>query len=136
MHMRLLLLGIIALFMTGCSMQKSSDVDQSKFTDMRLNKPGQPQKPRQQTLPSVRVVEKTEDLLGAPFKDLGIVSGESCRQTLQDPPASMPIAKKRMATKAAYKNANAVLLHECQIVTGLGCYQSAICEGTALLITQ
>ena len=41
-----------------------------------------------------------------------------------------------MATKAAYKNANAVLLHECQIVTGLGCYQSAICEGTALLITK
>lgn len=94
MHMRLLLIGIMALFMTGCSMQKSSDVDQSKFTDMRLNKPGQPPKPRSQTLPSVRIVEKTEDLLGAPFKDLGIVAGESCRQTLQDPPASLPIAKK------------------------------------------
>ena len=36
MHMRLLLIGIIGAFMTGCSMQKSSDVDQSKFTDMRL----------------------------------------------------------------------------------------------------
>ncbi len=120
-------------------MQKSSDVDQSKFTDMRLNKPGQPQKPKQQTLSPVRIVEKTEDLLGAPFKDLGVVAGESCRQTLQDPPSQAYLLRKKNGYQSGFiKNANAVLLHECQIQSqaGMGCYQSAICEGSALLITQ
>lgn len=137
MHMRWLLIGIMALFITGCSTpEPPSEIDQSQFTDMRLNKPAQPQKPKPQPRVPARVVEQPEDLLGAPFKDLGIVAGQSCRKREQDPPASIPMAKKRMAAKATAKSANAVLLHQCQIISDSSCYESAVCEGTALLITQ
>lgn len=43
--------------MTGCSMKHLMLISLS--LDMRLNKPGQP-KPKQQTLSSVRIVEKQD----------------------------------------------------------------------------
>lgn len=38
-----------------------------------------------------------------------------------------------MQIRASYMKANAVLLHDCQIVSGVaGCYQQAVCQGSAL----
>lgn len=42
----------------------------------------------------VKVIDKTEALLGKPFKDLGIVSGISCQPNRQDPSVSIPKEKK------------------------------------------
>nr|WP_181994370.1 Rcs stress response system protein RcsF [Arsenophonus endosymbiont of Bemisia tabaci] len=42
----------------------------------------------------VKIIDKTEVLLGKPFKDLGIVSGISCQPNRQDPSVNIPVAKK------------------------------------------
>ncbi|HGJ5860058.1 MAG TPA: Rcs stress response system protein RcsF [Arsenophonus nasoniae] len=82
----------------------------------------------------VKVIDKTEALLGKPFKDLGIVSGISCQPNRQDPSVSIPKAKKNMLKKASSLGANIVLLHRCEIISTPDCYQTAICEGSALNI--
>ncbi|MDE9591150.1 Rcs stress response system protein RcsF, partial [Xenorhabdus bovienii] len=58
------------------------------------------------------------------------------RNTLQDRPASIATARQNMLAKAASLNANAVLLHQCALLSGQGCYQMAICEGSALSINN
>ncbi|CDL82171.1 Rcs stress response system protein RcsF [Xenorhabdus szentirmaii] len=115
--MRMLSLCVMVLFMAGC--QSAPDqIDQAHVSSY------------------VRLYTQADELLNSSFKELGIVAGESCRNTPQDPPASMTAARQRMLTKASSLNANAVLLHQCAIVSGQGCYQAAICEGTALLTTN
>ncbi|KMJ46752.1 Rcs stress response system protein RcsF [Xenorhabdus khoisanae] len=130
--MRVLPICFMALFMVGCT-SLSTQVDKSSTSDSELKR----QSVKKSKTPSyVRLYTKTDELLGLPFKDLGIVAGESCRSTLQDPPASIAIARQNMLAKANYLNANAVLLHKCAILPGQGCYQIAICEGSALLTTN
>ncbi|WP_445495012.1 Rcs stress response system protein RcsF [Photorhabdus sp. SF281] len=115
-------------------MQQTTFPDSSQLSDMRLKNPLTGE--RKHSSLSVKLYTKSEELLGVPFKDLGIVSGQSCRGSLQDPPANLTVARNQMITKAAYLDADAVLLHRCEILSGQGCYQIAICEGSALLITQ
>ncbi|WP_119712207.1 Rcs stress response system protein RcsF [Arsenophonus endosymbiont of Aleurodicus floccissimus] len=43
----------------------------------------------------VKIIDKTEALLGKPFKDLDIVSGISCQPNRQAPGVSIPIARKK-----------------------------------------
>ncbi|ANM80287.1 hypothetical protein SL267_37620 [Serratia marcescens] len=75
--------------------------------------------------------------MGKPFRDLGEVSGESCQTTVQDSPPNLATARKRMQIRASYMKANAVLLHDCQIVSGVaGCYQQAVCQGSALNVSS
>jgi len=85
---------------------------------------------------NVKLMNSPEELLGMPFKDLGVVSGESCRESVQSPPANLNTAKNSMLTQAAYIAADAVLLHQCQTMTSPGCYQATICEGSALQIVE
>jgi RcsF protein len=85
----------------------------------------------------VKLYKSAEELVGQPFRDLGEVSGESCQTTVQDSPPNMATARKRMQIRASYMKANAVLLHDCQIVSGVaGCYQQAICQGSALNVSS
>ncbi|KER03627.1 Rcs stress response system protein RcsF [Photorhabdus temperata] len=132
--MRKLFISLLALFITGCSMQQTAFTDSSQLSDMKLKQVLTEEKKNLSS--SVKLYTKNEELLNAAFKDLGIVSGQSCRGSLQDPPANIAVARNQMITKAAHLNANAVLLHQCEMLSGQGCYQIAICEGSALLITQ
>ncbi|MFD0709799.1 Rcs stress response system protein RcsF [Photorhabdus akhurstii] len=132
--MRRLLASLLVLSITGCSIQQTTFTDSSQLSDMRLTRLSTGEKKHFSS--SVKLYTKSEELLSASFKDLGIVSGQSCRNSLQDPPANITVARNQMITKAAYLDANAVLLHQCEILSGQGCYQIAICEGSALLITQ
>ncbi|MBI6548965.1 Rcs stress response system protein RcsF [Xenorhabdus lircayensis] len=130
--MRVLPICFMTLFMVGCT-SLPTQVDKTNMPDSKL-KHRSAKKNKESSY--VRLYTKTDELLGLPFKDLGIVAGESCRSTLQDPPANIATARQNMLAKAAYLNANAVLLHQCAILSGQGCYQIAICEGSALLTTN
>ncbi|PHM22765.1 Rcs stress response system protein RcsF [Xenorhabdus ehlersii] len=130
--MRVLPICFIALFIAGCTSSPTQS-NKSGISDPKLKH----QSVKKSKMPSyVHLYTKPDELLGLPFKELGIVAGESCRNTLQDSPASIATARQNMLTKASYLNANAVLLHQCAILPGQGCYQIAICEGTALLTTN
>ncbi|MDC9590770.1 Rcs stress response system protein RcsF [Xenorhabdus sp. XENO-10] len=130
--MRMLAICFMAFFIAGCTSLPTQS-DKSDMPDSKLKH----QSVKKNKVPSyVRLYTKPDELLGLPFKELGIVAGESCRSTLQDSPASIATARQKMLAKASYLNANAVLLHQCAILSGQGCYQTAICEGSALLTTN
>ncbi|BET98165.1 Rcs stress response system protein RcsF [Xenorhabdus taiwanensis] len=130
--MRALPICLITLFIAGCT-SPSTQFNKSGMSDPKLKH----QSVKKSKVSSyVHLYTKPDELLGVPFKELGIVAGESCRNTLQDSPASIVTARQNMLTKASYLNANAVLLHQCAILPSQGCYQIAICEGTALLTTN
>ncbi|MDC9594943.1 Rcs stress response system protein RcsF [Xenorhabdus sp. IM139775] len=130
--MRMLSVCFMALFIAGCS-SLPTQFNKSDMPDSKLKHQSDE---KNRALSYVRLYTKPDELAGLPFKDLGIVAGESCRSTLQDSPASIATARQNMLAKAAYLNANAVLLHQCAILPGQGCYQIAICEGSALLTTH
>jgi RcsF protein len=110
----------MALFMVGCtSLDKT---DEAGFYSTLEN----------QSATYVRLYSKPDELSGSSYKELGIVAGESCRSTLQDPPASIATARQKMLAKASSLKANGVLLRQCALMSGQGCYQIAICEGTAI----
>ncbi|WP_340608951.1 Rcs stress response system protein RcsF [Xenorhabdus bharatensis] len=130
--MRMLPVCFMALFIVGCT----SLPTQINKTDRQGSEAEQYPALRNKEATYVRLYKKPDELLGSPFKDLGIVAGESCRNTFQDPPASIATARQKMLAKASSLNANAVLLHQCAIMSGQGCYQIAICEGTAIRTTN
>lgn len=133
--MRVLPLCVLALTLTGCSL---------------LQKPYQPVKPLPQSTSSkpavtkpntsaapVKVYTDAAELVSKPFRDLGEVYGNDCQSSNQDSPPNIATARKRMQIRASGMNANAVLLHKCEIVTGAqGCYRQAICQGSALKISN
>lgn len=130
--MRLLLLTLAAFILAGCGMNHQNP--NKGFTSMKLSKPVQVvTKP---DTAKVKLMNSPEELLGMPFKDLGVVSGESCRDSVQSPPANLSSAKNSMLTQAAYIAADAVLLHQCQTVASPGCYQATICEGSAIQLVE
>ncbi|OTA16630.1 membrane protein [Xenorhabdus vietnamensis] len=130
--MRVLAICFMAFFMAGCT-SLQTQLDKSDVPDSKLKYQSTKEN---KTSSYVRLYTKPDELLGLTFKELGIVAGESCRSTLQDSPASIATARQKMLAKASYLNANAVLLHQCAILSGQGCYQIAICEGSALLTTN
>ncbi|UNH24716.1 Rcs stress response system protein RcsF [Moellerella wisconsensis] len=131
--MRTLLLALTALSLSGCGInQYIHKNSQPDFTDMKLTKPqARVAIPKS---PTVKLFSSPDELLGKPFKDLGVVSGQTCRETVQSPPTNIKLAQIQMLNKAAYIAADAVLLHQCQTMSAAGCYQAAICEGSALQI--
>ncbi|MCK8586415.1 colanic acid biosynthesis protein RcsF [Yersinia ruckeri] len=135
--MRALPLCLLALSLTGCSMLQNGSSTNER---MLPNKPQPTIKNTQASAPRpapVKLYKTAEELVGKPFRDLGEVSGESCQTSAQDSPPNIATARKRMQIKASYIKANAVLLHECQILSGVpGCYQQAICQGSALNVSS
>lgn len=90
----------------------------------------------QRPLPA-KLYKNAEDLVGKPFRNLGEVYGSTCQVNLQDPPPNLAEARKEMLMRAAYMKANGVLLHQCEMVRHVaGCYQQAVCQGTALKVSQ
>lgn len=133
--MRLLLPTLMIFVLTGCGMNQSIHQNSDKsFSSMKLPKSAPQEKAIEKS--KVKLLNSPEELLGMPFKDLGVVSGESCREDLQSPPVNLAAAKNSMLVKAAYVEADAVLLHQCQTMTSTGCYQAAICEGSAIQIIK
>ncbi|MDR5616470.1 Rcs stress response system protein RcsF [Arsenophonus sp.] len=127
-----LLLCCLTLCISGCNVLSPAEYNKP---DNSLKNPKniiKKKSPHKRSV--VKIIDKTEVLLGKPFKDLGIVSGISCQPNRQDPSVSIPVAKKNMLKKASSLGANSVLLHRCEIISTPDCYQTAICEGSALNI--
>lgn len=133
--MRFLPLCLIALSLTGCSLlhkpyQPITPLPQSTQTESAKAKPATPAAP-------VRLYTDAADLVGKPFRDLGEVYGDDCQSSTQDSPPNIATARKRMQIKASGMKANAVLLHKCEIVSSAqGCYRQAICQGSALKVSN
>jgi RcsF protein len=88
---------------------------------------------------SIPLYKNNAELNNKSVKNLGEVSGTSCQISLQDPPPSLRLASKNMQDSASISystRVNGILLESCQIVGGMGgCYQQAICQGSALNIS-
>lgn len=134
--MRVLPLCLLALSLTGCSMlQKSPEPISSSTTQPTPTEPARA-KPAPRPAP-VKLFTDATDLVSKPFRDLGEVSGEDCQSSTQDSPPNINTARKRMQVRASGMKANAVLLHKCEIVTSSqGCYRQAICQGSALKVSD
>ena len=118
--MRALPICLLALMLSGCSMLSRSPVEPAQSTATPPVK-SEPSKPRATRPAPVRIYTDASELVGKPFRDLGEVSGESC---------------KRLQINAARMKANAVLLHRCEVTSGTpGCYRQAVCLGSALNVS-
>ncbi len=114
--MRALPICLVALMLSGCSMLSRSPVEPVQSTAPQPK--AEPAKPKAPRATSVRIYTNAEELVGKPFRDLGEVSGDSCRASNQDSPPSIPTARKRMQINASKMKANAVLLHSCEVTSG------------------
>lgn len=79
--MRALPICLLALMLSGCSMLSRSPVEpvQSTATPPKA----EPAKPKAPRAAPVRIITKADELVGKPFRELGEVSGESCRQRIR-----------------------------------------------------
>ncbi|WP_226571812.1 Rcs stress response system protein RcsF [Mangrovibacter yixingensis] len=135
--MRALPVCLIALASTlsGCSLLNRSPVEPVEST-VTPPKTEHTQPKVTHTAP-VQIYTDATALVGKPFRDLGEVSGESCQSSNQDSPPNIPTARKRMQINASKMKANAVLLHSCEVTSGTpGCYRQAVCQGSALQVSE
>ncbi|MBP2169909.1 RcsF protein [Erwinia toletana] len=134
--MRVIPLCLLALSLTGCSLlHKSPEPIRSSTTQSTPTEPART-KPAPRPSP-VKLYTNAEDLISKPFRDLGEVSGDDCQSSTQDSPPNINTARKRLQIRASGMKANAVLLHKCEIVTATqGCYRQAICQGSALKVSD
>lgn len=133
--MRALPLCLLALLLAGCSATYKTQPIVNEHPVLEQSKPVKA-KPAPAHPAAVKLYKNAEALVGTPFRDLGEVSGESCQVSAQDALPSLANARKRMLTHASSMKANAVLLHQCQIISGVaGCHQQAVCQGSALNVS-
>lgn len=134
MRLHLLPLCLIAIALTGCVTQYKP-VEPFPTEKQARHTPA-PKKTVRHSSP-VKLYTDATELVRKPFRDLGEVSSEDCQRTAQDSPVNMNTARKRLQIKAASLKANAILLHQCEVITThQGCYRQAICQGSALEISQ
>ncbi|ATA22765.1 Rcs stress response system protein RcsF [Brenneria goodwinii] len=135
--MRALPLILLAMSLTGCSLlQKSPAPEHPPVSEHKVEPAAKPKPAPRPAAPAV-LYKSAEELVGTPFRDMGEVSGSSCQVSVQDAPPNIATARKRMQTRATAIKANAVLLHECQIISGVaGCYRQAVCQGSALQVSN
>ncbi|MEC5321294.1 Rcs stress response system protein RcsF [Brenneria populi subsp. brevivirga] len=136
--MRALPLILLAMSLTGCSLlQKSPAPKHHPTSETKVEPAAKPKPPAARPAAPAVLYKSAEELVGSPFRDMGEVSGSSCQVSAQDAPPSVANARKRMQSRATAMKANAVLLHECQIISSVaGCYRQAVCQGTALQVTN
>ncbi len=132
--MRALPLCLLALLLAGCSATHRA---QPVFNEHPTYEQPKPAKPKPAVRPTaIKLYTDAGALVGTPFRDLGEVSGESCQVRAHDAQPSMANTRKRMLNHAATMKANAVLLHQCQLVTDVaGCHKQAVCQGSALNVS-
>ncbi|MDX5628881.1 MULTISPECIES: Rcs stress response system protein RcsF [unclassified Brenneria] len=135
--MRALPLILLAMSLTGCSLlQKPSAPKHHPTSEAKVEPTAKP-KPTTRPLAPAVLYKSAEELVGSPFRDMGEVSGSSCQVSAQDAPPNIANARRRMQNRATAIRANAVLLHDCQIISGVaGCYRQAVCQGTALQVSN
>ncbi|WON75961.1 Rcs stress response system protein RcsF [Serratia sp. UGAL515B_01] len=133
--MRVLPLCMLVLALAGCSTQHTapptteSISTQAPATQVKAE-------PAARQAPAT-LYRNAEELVGKPFRDLGEVAGSVCQLSIQDPPPNLATARRQMQVRASQMKANAVLLHDCQMIRGLaGCYQQGICQGSALNVSH
>ncbi|MDU6411490.1 MAG: Rcs stress response system protein RcsF [Yersiniaceae bacterium] len=132
--MRALPLCLLALLLAGCTTTPTHPPASANKPIFSSPKPARP-KPVVHTAP-VKLYNSAEELVAQPFRDLGPVSGESCQATAQAAAPNIATARKKMQIRASTMKANAVLVHKCEVVSNTaGCYQQAVCQGTALDVT-
>ncbi|ACT05723.1 outer membrane lipoprotein [Dickeya chrysanthemi Ech1591] len=126
---------LLAFSLTGCSLLHKPAAPAPQPQPPVAVEP--PPKPKPVAHPAPAVLYKSaEELVGKPFRDMGEVSGSSCQSSAQDTPPSIPSARRKMQNRATAMKANAVLLHDCQVVSNVaGCYRQAVCQGTALKVS-
>ncbi|MEJ4046486.1 Rcs stress response system protein RcsF [Erwinia sp. SLM-02] len=133
--MRVLPLCLLALSLTGCSLlqkpyQPVTPIEKSTQAEPARAKPAAHPAP-------VKLYTDAAELVSKPFRDLGEVFGDDCQSSTQDSPPNIATARKRMQIRASGMKANAVLLHKCEIVSSAqGCYRQAICQGSALKVSN
>ena len=132
--MRVLPLCLLTLLLTGCSLlQKPS---QSVSQEQKPAQTEAEHKPVVHSAP-VKLYTDATELVSKPFRDLGEVYGDDCQSSTQDSPPNLATARKRMQIRASGMKANAVLLHKCEVVSAAqGCYRQAVCQGSALQVSN
>ncbi len=131
--MRALPLCLLALLLAGCS---ATHRTQPVFSQQSYEESKPRPKPAPVRPAAIKLYKDASALVGTPFRDLGEVSGESCQVYARDAQPSMSNARNRMLNHAANMKANAVLLHQCQILTNVaGCHHQAVCQGSALNVS-
>lgn len=133
--MRVLPLCLLALSLTGCSLMHKPYKPVEPFKQTTQT---QPERSKPQTRPApVKLYTNASDLVSKPFRDLGEVYGDDCQATMQSSPPNLNTARKRMQIRASAMKANAVLVHQCEIVSNPpGCYRQAVCQGSALKVSN
>jgi RcsF protein len=133
--MRVLPLCFLTVLLAGCTAQHKAAPVAPQPVAPEVLKPVKPRPAPAHSAP-VKLYKNAEALLGTPFRDLGEVSGESCQANSHSSPASIRHAQKKMLVRASKMKANAVLLHQCQMLSQAShCYQEAICRGSALNVS-
>lgn len=133
--MRVLPLCLLALSLTGCSLLHKPYKPVEPFKQSTQAEPARA-KPTPRPAP-VKLYTDTNELLSKPFRDLGEVYGEDCQNTAQSSPPNLNTARKKMQVRASNMKANAVLVHQCEIVSNAqGCYRQAVCQGSALKVSS
>ncbi|MBE5251182.1 MAG: Rcs stress response system protein RcsF [Enterobacterales bacterium endosymbiont of Blomia tropicalis] len=131
--MRFLPLCLLALMLTGC-VREYHPISSAPSRSQQSSEPTHKATPRPAP---VKVYTDATDLVSKPFRDLGEVSGEDCQTSTQDSPPNIATARKRLQIKTSQMKANAVLLHKCEIVSSTpGCYRQAVCQGSALKVSN
>lgn len=134
--MRALPLCLLALMLTGCSLLHKSPEPVNHPPVFSQPESTAHTKPAPRP-PQVKIYSDAADLVSKPFRDLGEVSGEDCQASTQSSPPNINTARKRMQIRASGMKANAILLHNCEIVTTTsGCYRQAVCQGSALKVND
>lgn len=133
--MRVLPLCLLALSLTGCSLMQKPYKPVEPFKQTTQTQP-QRSKPQTRSAP-VKLYTDASDLVSKPFRDLGEVYGDDCQVSAQSSPPNLNTARKRMQIRASAMKANAVLVHQCEIVSNAqGCYRQAVCQGSALKVSN
>lgn len=134
--MRVLPLCLLALSLTGCSLLQKPYQPVTPAAQPTQTEPTAPRPVAHPSAP-VKLYTNAADLVSKPFRDLGEVYGDDCQSSAQDSPPNLATARKRMQIRASGLKANAVLVHNCEIVNASqGCFRQAICQGSALKVSN
>ncbi|KAB8312903.1 Rcs stress response system protein RcsF [Erwinia endophytica] len=134
--MRVFPLCLLALSLTGCSLLQKPYKPVEPFNKQHTQTESESARSTPRPAP-VKLYTNASELVSKPFRDLGEVYGEDCQSSLQSSPPNINTARRRMQSRAASMKGNAVLLHQCQIITNSqGCYRQAICQGSALKVSN